>query len=148
MFTAINRTSVGIARCFTLGRLRARMCVGTGGFRRRLFASGNNHARVRDDIVAGGLQFRCRRFQLESSRAGRPTVVGGAAGTCGGVRRPFSSRRSSDPAAAAADLVMRFPVFVLAERAAVASNVTAATRLRRLAAAVPTRLSPTNDETH
>jgi len=41
---------------------------------------------------------------------------------------------------AAADLVMGFPVLVLAEGAAVSGDVTAAARLRCLATAVPARL--------
>jgi len=68
-------------------------------------------------------------FFLGSRR--RPAARGGWRSTSGGDRR------------ATADELVRYPVAVLAEWAAVACDVAAATGLGRLAATVPARLEQT-----
>ena len=52
----------------------------------------------------------------------------------------------SSCASGAADLVMSFPILVLAERSAVAGDVTPTTSLGRLTTTVPARLRPTTSE--
>ena len=142
--TAESYGGGSFARCFSACRR------GGGRVRRRLGDARRRRRRAR--AAAATLRRRRRRAEVDRRRLGggrptdaarprvarsrRPAVFGRLA-----VARCRSRRRRPSGGRRLAGEVVRLPVTMLAERAAVARAVTAAARLVRLATAVPTVLN-------